>query len=78
MTKDERLIQEAIDTFSKIRHWVDPDFYREHILPTVKKLKDRMAKMDSLQSIKRSSTEPDTIPSQLSEFSTNYGIFKDD
>lgn len=81
MTKDEMLIQETINTFAKVKSWVDPDFYKEHILPTVKKLKDHLY-LNNLKelkdkSFKEHSTEPDTVPSKFTDI-TNYGIFKDD
>lgn len=43
MSNDYRLLQEALDTFLRIRHWIDPDYYREQIMPTVRKIKDRLA-----------------------------------
>lgn len=76
MTKDEILMQEAIDAFSKLRHWINPDFYREQILPVVNKLKDRVNTYTFTKKI--SEPELDTVPSALAESITNFGLFKDD
>lgn len=43
MNKDYWLIHEALETFQRIRHWMHPDYYREQVMPTVQKLKDRLA-----------------------------------
>lgn len=43
MKNDYWLLHEALDTFQKLRHWIDPDYYREQVMPTVRKIKDRLA-----------------------------------
>lgn len=47
MNNDYRLLQEALDTFNKLRHWTDPDYYREQVMPTVRKIKDRLALIET-------------------------------
>lgn len=43
MTEDYRLLQTALETFLRVRHWTEPDYYREQIMPTVRLLRDRLA-----------------------------------
>lgn len=70
MTADQKLLQECLDVFKKIRHWTDPDYYREHIMPTVDRLRDHLALVD-VQKFGTGSkhagifAEPKTVPMSL-------------
>lgn len=85
MKPDRELLEEALDTFKRLRHWTDPDYYREHVMPTVNKLKDHLAFVETKQwqqdrknAYAKHNPEPDelrTVPSRLIESSTNFGVF---
>lgn len=47
MKNNHDLLNEALDTFQKLRHWIDPDYYREQIMPTVRKIKDQLALIET-------------------------------
>lgn len=92
MNKDVRLLNEALDVFRKIRNWVPPEFYKEQVTPTVFKIKERLAVIETelfmarrTQSFEEQqheakikeleNTEPDTIPSQLMDITSQFGLF---
>lgn len=47
MNSDYWLLHETLETFQRIRHWIDPDYYREQVMPTVRKIKDRLAVIET-------------------------------
>lgn len=85
MKPDRELLEEALDTFKKLRHWVDPDYYREHVMPTINKLKNHLAFVETKQwqqdrknAYAKHNPGPDelrTVPSRLIESATNFGVF---
>lgn len=87
MNKDVRLLNEALDVLKKLRDWIPADYYRESIMPTVDRIKDRLAviEIDMLKdSVSRAfnqnqsneNFEIDTIPDNLGEVSSQFGLFK--
>lgn len=90
MSKDTELLKEILDVFKQIRHWTDPDYYREQVVPTVNKIRDRIAIIETDEWIaakqrayEQSRKRPqsliendfmDTEKSSLPE--TNFGIFR--
>lgn len=78
---DYRLLEESLDVMRKLRNWVTPDYYRVNILPTVDKLKDRLAELDTqifLEKRKSNIEEyQNTIPdNKVSSITTSFGIFQ--
>lgn len=85
MQSDYELLKQALDTFTRIRHWVEPDFYREHVMPTVNRIRERVAVIETQSFTRAKPTkappphyeEPDTIPDNLMNAMSGFGIFKE-
>lgn len=43
MNKDVRLLNEALDVLKRLREWLPPDLYKDQVTPTVSKIKERLA-----------------------------------
>lgn len=74
---DYRLLEESLDVIQKLRQWVSADYYRVNILPTVNKLKDRIAQIETdrfienkkrYQKIQQDEFQ-DTVPNSLGSYS---------
>lgn len=79
MNKDALLINEALDVFKRLRDWVPADFYREAVMPTVNRLKDRLAVIETEEFVRERKQlhqqYEDTVPSQLDDLSSKFGLF---
>lgn len=82
MNKEEELLHEVLDTFQKIRGWSNPDFYRQQVMPTVNKVREHLAAIETDKFIKNYETKKEvdeipTIPSYLEDLD-KLGLFRDD
>lgn len=75
---DYRLLEESLEVIQKLRQWVSADYYRVNILPTVKKLKDRIAQIETdrfiqnkkrYQRLQQNDDFQDTVPNSLAGYS---------
>lgn len=91
MSADTKLFAECLDTFKKLSNWVDPNYYRVNVAPTVQKLRERLAvietnrylgekpKTHSYYEKKQSHDDgPPTVPDNLEKIVTGFGLFNDD
>lgn len=73
---DYKLLEESLDVIQKLRSWVSADYYRINILPTVVKLKDRLAQIELEKIIesnkKKMDDFEDTEPQAITD---RYSIF---
>ena len=79
---NEELLHEVLDTFQKIRSWINPDFYRQQVMPTVNKVREQLAAIETEKFVKNYESnqvidEIPTIPSRLEDELDNFRLFKD-
>lgn len=74
---DYRLLEESLEVIQKLRQWVSADYYRVNILPTVNKLKARIAQIETDKFIENKNRYKklqqedfqDTVPNSLAGYS---------
>ena len=90
MNKDVRLLNDTLEVFKKVRQWLPPEYYKETVMPIVNQIKERLAIVETELFMKQRALnyehyskkveeekEPDTVPSQLLDIQSQFGIFKD-
>jgi hypothetical protein len=70
-TKDKELLQNVLDALREMRAWVNPDYYREKVLPVVNEIRSRLLYVNS-EELRRSARvrksdplEVDTVPQKF-------------
>jgi hypothetical protein len=69
--KDKELLQSVLDALREMRAWVNPDYYREKVMPVVNEIRERLLYVNA-EELKRSSKtrkkdplDVDTVPQKF-------------
>lgn len=66
--KDKELLEKVLDALREMRAWVNPDYYREVVMPVVRDIKDRLFYVHAEELKKKKKKDPldvDTVPQKF-------------